>query len=84
MAKYVELLLLRGENEDCILGAVPTSTAHSGDIAMVDGEMFDVECTGWIDTEGDLFKVISEGCKLHTVDMILHERYNKEDLHVEI
>lgn len=84
MAKYVELLLLRGENEDCILGAVPTSTANTGDIALVDGEMFDVECTGWIDTEGDLFKVIYEGCKLHTVDAVLHQRYNKEDLYVPI
>ena len=84
MKHFVELLLLRNEQGQCCAGIVPIGKAYSGDLALVDGELYRVECTSWIEPAGDPFTIVSSNCELKYVDMVMHEAYCKEELHVEI
>lgn len=84
MATFVELLLLRASDGSCCVAVVPTGRAHAGDIAVIDGDMLVVERTAWSDPLTDIHEIIKNITQIYTPDKILHEKYDKEGLRVDV
>lgn len=82
MANYVELMLLKNDAGKSCVAVVPTGKAHSGDLALVDGELMQVERTAWADPASDIYRIIEDVTDVVTPDKILHEKYDKEELRV--
>lgn len=79
MANYKDLALVKGPDEEKYLAILPTSTAYAGDIAIIDGEMYDILQTTWINTEDTTYAILCNAYTLLVPEKVLHVKWEKDE-----
>ena len=70
MAKYIDLLAATCEDGSIVTFDVPSNTAHKGDLVYHDGDLLEIVCTEWVNTENKLYKVMKAAGQIITPEKV--------------
>ena len=70
MSKFIDLLAAKCKNGSIVTFEVPTSTAHKGDLVYHQGDLLEIVCTEWVNTENKLYKVMKDAGQILTPEKV--------------
>ena len=78
MSNYKDLALVKGPDEEHYLAILPTSAASAGDIAVIDGDLYEILRTTWINTEDAIYAMLCDAYTLLLPEKVLRLKWEKE------